>query len=153
MDKDFRRQLETEAHHLKPLVNIGKDGVNDAIVKTIYEAFNTRELLKVKALDTCPDDRTALGEKLGALAEITLVRNIGKTYILYKKLDEEAPKKAKPKAKSTKKFGHKSTAKWPKKKTGSRSGYGFRAEAAGNPKPAPKPRAGGRGGDGGSETY
>jgi RNA-binding protein len=88
--------LAIAAHQLKPLLFIGKEGVTEPLVRSIYEAFNTRELLKVKALDFCPDDRETLSGRLGALPDITLVRNVGNTYILYKPFppkEEKLPEK------------------------------------------------------------
>lgn len=90
LDKKTIRSLQGEAHHLKPELTIGKDGLNEALIKSIFEAFNTKELLKVKALDTCPNEREELREKLSALPEVSLIQNIGHTFILYKKLQEQA---------------------------------------------------------------
>jgi RNA-binding protein len=89
LDKHEIRRLQAEAHHLKPEFQVGKEGLNDALVASICDGFNTKELLKVKMLDTSPDDRATLKEKLSALPGITLIQNIGHTYILYKKLEEK----------------------------------------------------------------
>src|SRR5690606_27751450 len=43
-----RSQLRSLAHHLKPILQIGKDGVTAAALDAVSQAFNTRELLKVK---------------------------------------------------------------------------------------------------------
>lgn len=90
LDKQTIRRLRAEAHHLKPEFQVGKEGLTDALVQNIYEAFNTKELLKVKMLDTSPDDRATLTELLSNLPEITLVQNIGHTYILYKPKPKES---------------------------------------------------------------
>ena len=89
LDKQEIRRLQAEAHHLKPEFQVGKEGLNDALVASIMDGFNTKELLKVKMLDTSPDDRATLKEKLSTLPGITLIQNIGHTYILYKKLVEK----------------------------------------------------------------
>jgi HrpA-like RNA helicase len=43
-----RAHLRKLAHSLKPVVLVGTDGVTDAVLASILDAFNTRELLKVK---------------------------------------------------------------------------------------------------------
>jgi RNA-binding protein len=89
LSKQERRQLAGAAHHLKPEFQIGKEGLTGPLVTAIQSAFNTKELLKVKMLDTSPDDRTVLREKLAALpGGIQLIQNIGHTYILYKKMEK-----------------------------------------------------------------
>lgn len=84
LDHQTIRRLRAEAHHLKPEFQVGKDGLNDNIITAIRDGFNTKELLKVRMLDTCPDDRETLRERFSQLPEITLVQNIGHTYVLYK---------------------------------------------------------------------
>lgn len=84
LDQQTIRRLRAEAHHLKPEFQVGKDGLNDAVIASIYDGFNTKELLKVRMLDTSPDDRETLRERFTKLPGITLVQNIGHTYILFK---------------------------------------------------------------------
>ena len=52
-------------------------------------AFNTKELLKVRMLDTSPEDRETLRQRFSKLPGITLVQNIGHTYVLYKPLPKK----------------------------------------------------------------
>lgn len=89
LDHQTIRRIRAEAHHLKPEFQIGKEGLNDSLIAAIYDAFNTKELLKVRMLDTSPDSRETLRERFSQLPEITLVQNIGHTYILHKPLDRK----------------------------------------------------------------
>ena len=92
LTKDKRRALRTEAHSLKPELNVGKDGFSPRFVHSLREAFNSKELLKIRMLDTCPDDRKALRARLEQLEGIDLVAMIGNTFILYQEMDEERRK-------------------------------------------------------------
>ena len=84
-----RAHLKSLAHPLKPLVQIGKDGVTDALAATLETAFQTRELLKVKVLDTAPVDvRGAAGELRARLADGEVVQVIGRTIVLYRRHPE-----------------------------------------------------------------
>ncbi len=89
LDKRQIRELRAQAQKLKPELQIGKDGFNDAVLNKIRESFNTKELLKVKMLDTCPESRQEVTEMFSMLEDITLVQNIGHTWVLYKKLEEK----------------------------------------------------------------
>ena len=102
LDKQEIRRLRAQAHPLKPEMQVGKEGLNPALIAQIYDGFNTKELLKVKMLDTCPDDRQTLALKLSELPKITLVQNIGHTYTLYKKMEEKNTGRAKAKKKDAK---------------------------------------------------
>ena len=81
-----RAYLKSLAHPLKPILQIGKEGVTDAVVSTVDGAFRTRELLKVKVLETSPAEAREVG---GALAEqvqgAQLVQVIGRTVVLYRR--------------------------------------------------------------------
>lgn len=90
LDKALRRRLVAEAHHLKPELNVGRDGLSERFLTSLYEAFNTKELLKIKLLDTSEEDRASLRAKLDALPDIHLLQNIGRTFILYREREEEA---------------------------------------------------------------
>ena len=45
-----KRFLRSKAHHLNPIFQIGKGGVNDAMLVQIGEALEKRELIKVSLL-------------------------------------------------------------------------------------------------------
>ena len=73
------------AHHLKPVHHVGKEGVTPAAVRALEEAFNTRELLKVKVLQEAPGEPRELGDDLaGRLEGAILVQTIGRTVVIYR---------------------------------------------------------------------
>ena len=47
---EFIRFLQKSAHHLKPVVQIGKNSLTPGVIKEINEALNTHELIKVQFL-------------------------------------------------------------------------------------------------------
>ena len=52
-----RRHLRALAHHLTPLVKIGKDGLGAGVVAAVKQALLDHELIKVKVLGGAPLDR------------------------------------------------------------------------------------------------
>ncbi|KAA9005429.1 ribosome assembly RNA-binding protein YhbY [Paenibacillus spiritus] len=78
------RYLRGLAHHLDPVFQIGKGGLNDHLVRHVEEAIEKRELLKVSVLNNCGEDAKELGPELAKQAGAELVQVIGKTIILYK---------------------------------------------------------------------
>ena len=80
-----RAHLKSLAHHLKPILHIGKEGVTEAALRTVEDAFNTRELLKVKVQGAAPEGARESGEILAErLKGVHLVHVIGRTIILYR---------------------------------------------------------------------
>ena len=65
--------------------------MTDRAVGAIREAFNTREILKVKVLDSAPRDAQDTGEALASrIEDAHLVQVIGRTVVLYRP-DPEGP--------------------------------------------------------------
>ncbi|MCC3356645.1 ribosome assembly RNA-binding protein YhbY [Bacillus sp. REN16] len=83
-----KRFLRSNAHHLDPIFQVGKGGVNDNMIKQISEALEARELLKVSVLQNCEDDRDTVAESLSKGARAELVQVIGNTIVLYKESKE-----------------------------------------------------------------
>ncbi len=44
--------LKAQAHHLKPIVLVGKNGITDSILKEIDAALEAHELIKIKFLES-----------------------------------------------------------------------------------------------------
>ncbi|UZM98462.1 ribosome assembly RNA-binding protein YhbY [Lysinibacillus sp. MHQ-1] len=61
-----------------------KGGVNDEMTKQIREALEVRELIKVRILDNCEEDKHEVAEALAKGAHAELVQLIGLTVVLYK---------------------------------------------------------------------
>ncbi|MBD2102119.1 ribosome assembly RNA-binding protein YhbY [Leptolyngbya sp. FACHB-261] len=87
-----RAYLKSLAQPLKPILHVGKDGVTEASVQAIEDAFNTRELLKLKVQESAPEGAREIGEVLAEqLKGVQLVQVIGRTLVLYR----EHPTKSK----------------------------------------------------------
>lgn len=83
-----KRYLRSLAHHLDPIFQVGKGGVNDHLITHINEAIEKRELLKVSILNNCMEDRHEVATALAEGAEAELVQVIGKTIVLYKESED-----------------------------------------------------------------
>ncbi|PHA00956.1 ribosome assembly RNA-binding protein YhbY [Bacillus pseudomycoides] len=83
-----KRFLRAQAHHLTPIFQVGKGGVNENMVKQIAEALEVRELMKISVLQNCEFDRHEVAEELAEGAKAELVQVIGNTIVLYKESKE-----------------------------------------------------------------
>lgn len=80
-----RAFLRSAAHHLKPILHVGKEGVTDASVQSLEEALNTRELFKVKVQESAPlPARDAGAVLVSRIPGLEHVQTIGRTVVLYR---------------------------------------------------------------------
>ncbi|MEK5381443.1 ribosome assembly RNA-binding protein YhbY [Niallia sp. FSL W8-0635] len=83
-----KRFLRAKAHHLNPIFQVGKGGVNENMIKQISEALEVRELLKISILQNCDEDRDTVASELVNGTKSELVQIIGNTIVLYKESKE-----------------------------------------------------------------
>jgi RNA-binding protein len=77
--------LKGLAHSLKPILYIGKEGANEASLRAVEAAFNTREVLKVKVQESAPGSAKEIAAELAAgIAAVQVVQVIGRTVVLYR---------------------------------------------------------------------
>lgn len=83
-----KRYLRGEAHHLNAIFQVGKEGVSLNQVKGIREALESQELIKVKLLESCPDDVNTVAVEMSVQTKSEVVQIIGRTIVLYKATDK-----------------------------------------------------------------
>ncbi len=75
---------------MKPIFQVGKEGVTDRAIDAVRDAFNTREILKIKVLDSAPANARATGEALASgIEDAQVVQVIGRTVVLYRPEPED----------------------------------------------------------------
>lgn len=84
MNSKKRAFLKKKAHNLEPMVRIGKDGLNENIIQSILDAIDSRELLKVKILQNCEEEKGTIYSKLMDVKDFEVVGMIGRTIIVFK---------------------------------------------------------------------
>lgn len=83
-----KRYLRSLAHHLDPIFQVGKGGVNDHLITHINEAIEKRELMKISVLNNNLEDRQEVATALAEGAEAELVQVIGNVIVLYKESED-----------------------------------------------------------------
>lgn len=79
-----RAFLKSEAHHLKPIVQIGKNGLNNQIKTSVRNALDARELIKITLLQNTDEDINDVAAILEEEIGCDTVLKIGRILILYK---------------------------------------------------------------------
>ena len=80
-----RAYLRSLANSARPILQVGKEGISENIIKQVDDALTARELIKGKVLETAPG---FAGEIAAQLAEATgseVVQVIGMRFVLFRR--------------------------------------------------------------------
>tara|TARA_B100001245_G_scaffold145571_1_gene108757 strand:+ start:275 stop:577 length:303 start_codon:yes stop_codon:yes gene_type:complete len=78
-----RSYLRSQAHHLEPVVLIGKHGITDGTIESMNRVLEARELIKIKFREF-KDEKLSLSEKITELTNSQIVGVIGHTVIIFR---------------------------------------------------------------------
>ena len=78
-----RSYLRSQAHHLEPVVLIGKHGITDGTIESIDRVLEARELIKIKFREF-KDEKLSMSEKITDLTNAQIVGVIGHTVIIFR---------------------------------------------------------------------
>jgi RNA-binding protein len=84
-----RRYLRGLGHDLKPVVQIGKDGIDDGLVAAVVQALDDHELIKLKVGDSANLDRHEAAEDLAKRTRSEVAQVLGYTVLLYRAHPDE----------------------------------------------------------------
>lgn len=85
-----RAGLRREANGLTAAYQVGKGGVDAALVKGVGECLAKRELVKLKLLETSPVDARTAAQELSAATGAAVVQVIGRVVVLFLKKKKES---------------------------------------------------------------
>lgn len=83
-----KRYLRSEAHHLKPIFQIGKDGFSEVWLDEVLKALDKRELLKVNILQNSLVEVEDVKEFIENNSDAQVIQTIGNVLVLFKKSDK-----------------------------------------------------------------
>ncbi|MFD2618240.1 ribosome assembly RNA-binding protein YhbY [Terrilactibacillus laevilacticus] len=79
-----KKFLKKEAHHLKPVFQIGKSGLHHTVIEELNAVLEARELIKVNFLQNTLEDPKEAGEQVAEKIGAEVVQVIGNVLVLYK---------------------------------------------------------------------
>lgn len=84
MTSKERAALRSEAHHLEPIINVGKESLTPEVTAAIDEALEARELIKIGVLKNCFDDPREIADTVASRTKSEVVQVMGKKITLYR---------------------------------------------------------------------
>lgn len=79
-----RAQWRAQAQHLDPIIHIGRDGINDGIIRQTDEALAARELIKGTVQQNAPLTAREACDELASRTGSEPVSAIGRRFVLYR---------------------------------------------------------------------
>ena len=89
------RQLRSLAHHLNPIIHIGKSDITDALVKETEAALENRELIKCAVQDGSDLQTREAADMLAERTNADVVQVIGHRFSLYRESSRDDIEKIK----------------------------------------------------------
>ena len=91
-----RAYLRSMASTYDTIMQVGKGGVTPNIVKTISDALEARELIKLRTLDACAYTPREAAEALAEACEAEVVCVTGSRFVLWRRSSKEKNRKIEP---------------------------------------------------------
>lgn len=76
--------LRKESHGIKPLFQLGKQGLSDNFIQQFDSALEKRELVKFNVLQNSDEDLEDSAQAIADALEAVLVQTIGNIAVLYR---------------------------------------------------------------------
>jgi RNA-binding protein len=84
-----RRYLRGLGHDLKPIVQVGKDGIDTGLVAAVEQALDDHELVKIKVGEAAHLDRHDAAEAIALKTHSEVAQVLGNTVLLYRAHPED----------------------------------------------------------------
>ncbi|MBZ6528213.1 ribosome assembly RNA-binding protein YhbY [Aerococcaceae bacterium DSM 111021] len=81
--------LRKYSHNLKPLFQMGKNGLTDVFIEQVDNAIEKRELIKFVILQNSDEDLDDVANKIADEIDGVIIQTIGSTAILYRPSSKE----------------------------------------------------------------
>lgn len=80
-----RAKLRAIANQIDTILQVGKGGIGEQLIKQVDDALEAREIIKIRVLETAPGFAREMGEELAQATNSEVVQTIGTKIVLYRK--------------------------------------------------------------------
>lgn len=78
-----KKYLRSLAHHLKPVVMVGRNGISEPLIASVDAALNDHELIKVKFLEF-KEEKKEISAEIASTTKSEVAGIIGNIVIFYR---------------------------------------------------------------------
>ncbi len=84
MTSKQRAYLRALSNKLDAIFQIGKNGLNENLIKQVDDSLEARELIKLSILETAPNENYSIANELSMKTNSILVQIVGNKVTLYR---------------------------------------------------------------------
>ena len=84
-----RRFLRAMGTAVDPIIQIGKAGIGDAVIRQLDEALESRELVKVRVIANSPLEKEEVAPTLAEAVNAEIVQAIGRNLLFYRRSEKK----------------------------------------------------------------
>lgn len=84
-----RAYLRKMANGMRPILQIGKDGISENFIAQVDEALEARELIKISVLDTAFLSAREASDELCTVLKADGISAIGSKFVLYRESENK----------------------------------------------------------------
>lgn len=84
MTSKQRAYLRGLANRLDAIFQVGKNGINDNLIKQLDDVLEARELIKISVLETAPEEVKKIANIIAEKTTSDVVQIIGSKFCLYR---------------------------------------------------------------------
>lgn len=84
LNNAFKRQLKARAHHIKAILQMGKEGLTEPFKEAVNSALEDHELLKIRLTGIHKESKSQQLEVICQHCNAILIHTIGHVAILYR---------------------------------------------------------------------
>lgn len=84
MTSKQRAYLRSISNRIDAIFQIGKNGINDNLIKQLNDALEARELIKITVLETAPDSAKGLSFEISEKTNSIVVQVLGNKITLFR---------------------------------------------------------------------
>ncbi len=84
MTSKERAFLRSQANGLETIYQIGKDEIDDNLIRGVREALKARELIKLRVQDSAIYSAKEAAEELSVALDAAVIQVIGSRFVLYR---------------------------------------------------------------------
>ncbi|HEX3019857.1 MAG TPA: ribosome assembly RNA-binding protein YhbY [Chitinispirillaceae bacterium] len=88
-----RQYLKGLGHSLKPVIQVGKDGLSEQVLASISKALDDHELIKINILETADLSREEASEQISSALKAAIVQTLGRKILLFRKNEQKTDSK------------------------------------------------------------
>lgn len=90
MTSKERAYLRGLVNKMEPIFQVGKNGLNENLIKQLDDALEARELIKITVLETAPDTVKEAANEISEKTNSEVIQVIGSKITLFRKRKEKS---------------------------------------------------------------